>query len=195
MIKAILFDCFGVLYPDTYWTMANEYLGEDYSGHEQELHDLVKQVDLGHMTRDELWGGFADLVGHTKEEVYQRLENFTGLDTRLLEFIEEHKSTHKIGMISNVGQGFLERMFKEKPADYYFDVIVLSSEVALVKPDVRIYELAAERLGVDTNDCVFIDDLEKNVEGARNAGMHAIQYSNFSDFKRLLRPLIADSDN
>ncbi len=50
MIKALLFDCFGVLYPDTYWTIASKHLGSDYSGREQELHDLVKRVDLGHIT-------------------------------------------------------------------------------------------------------------------------------------------------
>jgi hypothetical protein len=51
-LAAIIFDCFGVLYPDTYWTMADDFLGEELESHRNELHDLVRQVDLGHITRE-----------------------------------------------------------------------------------------------------------------------------------------------
>lgn len=182
MIKAIIFDCFGVLYPDTYWAMASEYLGTELDAHRSNLHDLVRQVDLGLITRDELWARFANMVGKDKDEIYQRLKEFGGLDSRLLKFIEHHKGTHKIGMISNVGQGFIERMFVDKPATDYFDSIVLSSDVGLVKPDVKIYELSANQLGVELSECVFTDDLQKNVDGAINAGMQAIKFDNYEKF-------------
>lgn len=190
MIKAILFDCFGVLYPDTYWTMADEYLGSKLALKRDELHDLVKQVDLGIITRDQLWHRFAELVGVSVDEVYKRLQEFAGLDQRLLTFIDDHRSQYKFGMISNVGHGFLERMFIDRPAEDYFDVIVLSSDVGLVKPDRRIYELASKRLDVDTDECVFIDDLEKNVIGAREAGMQAIHYTGFNPFLTEIKKLI-----
>ncbi len=182
MIKAIIFDCFGVLYPDTYWAMASEYLGAELDSHRAKLHDLVRQVDLGLITRDQLWANFGDIVGKSKDEVYGRLEDFAGLDSRLLKFIDEHKSSYKIGMISNVGQGFIERMFIKKPALSYFDSIVLSSDVGLVKPDIKIYELSAGQLDVKPAECVFIDDLQKNVDGAINAGMQAIRYENYEKF-------------
>jgi HAD superfamily hydrolase (TIGR01509 family) len=85
-------------------------------------------------------------------------------------------------MISNVGKGFIERMFVDKPAEYYFDSIVLSSEVRLVKPDVRIYRMCASKLGVDEQNCVFVDDSITNVEGAIKAGMAGIQYKNYTKF-------------
>lgn len=190
MIKAIIFDCFGVLYPDTYWAMASEYLGKNLDSKRQDLSALVKQVDLGSITRDELWANFADLVGSDKESVYKRLKEFSGLDSRLLKFIEDKKSIYKIGMISNVGQGFIERMFTEKPASEYFDSLVLSSEVGLVKPDSRIYELSASQLGCKTDECVFIDDLEKNVAGAINAGMKSFQYVNYEDFIEKIEAIV-----
>lgn len=182
MIKAIIFDCFGVLYPDTFWTMAEEYLGESLQEKRQQLSDLVQQVDLGFITRDGLWARFAEIVGSDKESVYQRLQEFGGLDKRLLKFIEDKKSDYKIGMISNVGQGFIERMFVEKSATEYFDSIILSSSVGLVKPDRRIYELSARELGVEPEQCVFIDDLQKNADGAVGAGMRAIKYDSFAKF-------------
>ena len=93
-------------------------------------------------------------------------------------------------MISNVGRGFLERMFTDKPAEYYFDTIVLSSDVNLVKPDRRIYELTAVRLNLDSSECVFIDDLEPNVRGAEKAGMKALQYRSFDTFLKQIEPLL-----
>lgn len=190
MIRALLFDCFGVLYPDTYWTMADEYLGSQLPSKRDDLHDLVRQVDLGSITRDQLWHRFATLVGVHADDVYKRLQEFAGLDQRLLSFIDDHKNEYKFGMISNVGHGFLERMFVDRPADDYFDEITLSSDVGLVKPDERIYLITAERLGVRPEECVFIDDLETNVEGAKRAGMHAICYKGYNDFMGEIEALL-----
>ncbi len=55
-----------------------------------------------------------------------------------------------------------------------FDDLVISGEVGLRKPDPAIYRLAAERLAVAPEDCVFVDDLERNVEVARELGMIGI---------------------
>lgn len=55
-----------------------------------------------------------------------------------------------------------------------FDVLVISAEVGLRKPDPEIYELACERIGLPPHRCAFVDDLPRNVEVARELGMHAI---------------------
>jgi putative hydrolase of the HAD superfamily len=51
---------------------------------------------------------------------------------------------------------------------------VISGEVGLHKPQPEIFLLAAERLGVDPAECVFVDDLRENVAGAEEVGMTAI---------------------
>jgi putative hydrolase of the HAD superfamily len=55
-----------------------------------------------------------------------------------------------------------------------FDQIVISAEVGLHKPQPEIYLLAAERLAVEPAECVFVDDLRENCEGAEAIGMTAI---------------------
>jgi putative hydrolase of the HAD superfamily len=55
-----------------------------------------------------------------------------------------------------------------------FDAAVISAEVALHKPQPEIYLLAAERLGVDPGDCVFVDDLRENCAGAEAVGMTSL---------------------
>jgi HAD superfamily hydrolase (TIGR01509 family) len=55
-----------------------------------------------------------------------------------------------------------------------FDAVVISSEVALRKPDPAIYELAAERIGLTTGACVYVDDLAPNLKPARALGMATV---------------------
>jgi putative hydrolase of the HAD superfamily len=57
-----------------------------------------------------------------------------------------------------------------------FDAIVISGEVGLRKPEPEIYALAARRLGVEPDQCVFVDDLAPNVRGAEAAGMVGVHH-------------------
>ena len=57
-----------------------------------------------------------------------------------------------------------------------FDDIVVSAEIGEVKPDAAIYERLLARNGLAASDCLFIDDVERNVDGARAVGMAAIQF-------------------
>jgi len=58
-----------------------------------------------------------------------------------------------------------------------FDVCVVSGHVGVVKPDPRIYRILFERVGVEPEELVFVDDSLRNVEAARALGMAAIHYS------------------
>jgi epoxide hydrolase-like predicted phosphatase len=55
-----------------------------------------------------------------------------------------------------------------------FDAVVISAEVGLRKPDREIFLLAADRIDVPPEECVFVDDLLPNAEGARAIGMEAV---------------------
>lgn len=57
-----------------------------------------------------------------------------------------------------------------------FRGIVVSGEVGTMKPHRRIFELLLERHGLRAADCLFVDDAEKNVEGARAAGLRAVRF-------------------
>jgi putative hydrolase of the HAD superfamily len=78
----------------------------------------------------------------------------------------------RTGLVSNTwGSPPAER---RRQIDGLFDVVVRSDEVAMRKPEPGIYLLAAERLGLDPRECVFVDDLAQNVDGARAVGMEGI---------------------
>jgi len=60
------------------------------------------------------------------------------------------------------------------PVDELFDVVVDSSVVGLRKPDPAVYRLTCERLGLPPEECIFVDDLECNVDAAAALGMETV---------------------
>ena len=56
----------------------------------------------------------------------------------------------------------------------YFDAIVSADDVAVGKPDPAIFLLAAQRVGVEPERCIVVEDAHVGVEGARRAGMHTV---------------------
>ena len=77
----------------------------------------------------------------------------------------------RTGLISNsMGAGRYDRStFPE-----LFDGVVISGDEGMHKPEPEIYELGCERVGLAPADCVFVDDLRENCEGAEAVGMTAV---------------------
>jgi putative hydrolase of the HAD superfamily len=61
--------------------------------------------------------------------------------------------------------------------DDLFDAVVISDRVGLRKPDPRIFRLTAEKLGLPPGDCLFVDDTEHNLPGARDLGMGTVFFT------------------
>jgi 2-haloacid dehalogenase len=58
----------------------------------------------------------------------------------------------------------------------WFDEIIISGEVGLVKPDKAIFELLLERIGYSASDCLYIDDHDRNVKTAQDLGFQTIHF-------------------
>jgi putative hydrolase of the HAD superfamily len=98
------------------------------------------------------------------------------LDAELVALIRSLRSYLKTALLSNFPAS-LRALLTELGLTDAFDVIVISGEVGVVKPDARIYHLAAERLRVPAADCLFVDDFVENVVGARGAGMQTFHFA------------------
>jgi epoxide hydrolase-like predicted phosphatase len=81
----------------------------------------------------------------------------------------------RTALLTNISRG-AEAMWRSViPVDELFDVITDSSLVGLRKPDPRIFELTCERLGVAPDRCLFVDDIQCNVDAAAALGMETIR--------------------
>jgi 2-haloacid dehalogenase len=68
-------------------------------------------------------------------------------------------------------------------------MVVVSGEVGMIKPDPRIYRLLLDRCGIDPRRAVFIDDVAANVEAARRLGLHGIVFAGPDALRRELAGL------
>jgi len=77
-----------------------------------------------------------------------------------------------LALLSNAPSSFA-RFAERQEWLRHFRVHVFSGDVGIAKPDPGIFELLVTRLGADPADCVFFDDRQSNVDGARAAGLRA----------------------
>jgi putative hydrolase of the HAD superfamily len=92
----------------------------------------------------------------------------------------------KIGLLSNATP-YLEVLIEQYELTDLFDVIVNSALVGLRKPDPEIYRLTLARLKLEPQQCLFVDDKERNTEVAQALGMEAVAFRSAADLERQLR--------
>lgn len=112
-----------------------------------------------------------------------------GFDAELLEYILQLKSHYKIGMLSNVGKGSLQRLFAPEVLATHFDVALSSGDIGIAKPRAGAFATVAEQLGVPPEHCIMIDDTPAYCTAARAAGMQAIDYWSLLQLRRELAQL------
>jgi putative hydrolase of the HAD superfamily len=140
-----------------------------------------KAVEVGEGTED-VWIEAAkrkldEFAGRVLPEIgEERTTMWRTLDADVVRLIRRLGARYDVGLLSNATPRLEDELRDYHGIGDLFKVIVNSSRVGVAKPDVRIYRLAAERMGVEPSACVHIDDLEHNVEGARQAGFYGIHH-------------------
>lgn len=116
-------------------------------------------------------------------------ENFREIEgTR--QIIEKLKSNgFKLGLISVHGKEWID--YANQKFDYHrlFDSVMYSFEIALSKPDKKAYRLMMEKLDSKPEECIFIDDQQKNLDPAIELGMKAILFKNAGQLEKDLRQM------
>jgi FMN phosphatase YigB (HAD superfamily)/DNA-binding XRE family transcriptional regulator len=103
----------------------------------------------------------------------------------LLDWASQH---YRIGLLSNIMPGFIAQMRERlilPEVDY--DVIIDSSEVGVLKPEAKIYEIAAEKAGCKPEDILLIDDSRANLIAAEKAGWHVLWFDDYHPEESIVR--------
>ena len=136
--------------------------------------DLLRQLERGEITGEEFSPRFGDLLGvEDTDGLTHRLFAEVGPDQKMLDAVKEAKRAGvRTGLISN-SWGDRDQYDRDSFPEM-FDAVVISGEVGMHKPQPEIFRLGAERVGLPPEECVFVDDLKENCEGAEAVGMTAI---------------------
>lgn len=170
------------------WKPFSETVFEKDSEAYKEAVDAMKAANLGFTSHSEFRSRLSKLSGLPLDEVSARLDGSV-LDERMLDVIRHYKPTYKIGMLSNISPDRLQTFFSPEQLAL-FDALVLSYEIRVMKPYPEAYEIAAAKLGLLPEECIFIDDLERNTLAAEELGMKTIVFKEFAQFEQDLAKLL-----
>jgi putative hydrolase of the HAD superfamily len=137
-------------------------------------YELLCELECGRVPEAGFEAGFAELLGVAPGGLIDRL--FAGMrpDAAMVETVRAARGAGiRTALLSNSwGQDRYDRELLGE----LFDAWVISGEVGIRKPDPAIYPLAAERLGLAPEACVFVDDIPGNLKPARALGMATIAH-------------------
>lgn len=192
MIKAIIFDCFGVLVVDALGAILNELRVSD-SAKADKIIAILDRVIRNKIPVRESQVLIADLLDMDTDAYIEYLQSGQVRNTMLLDYIAELKKDYKTAMLSNVSNNGLAKLFTDAELEAHFDVVVASGNIGFAKPEARAYEITADQLGVRLDECVMIDDRDEYCEGAAHVGMHVIKYENFDQMQQGLTALLVSN--
>ncbi len=194
MIKAIIFDVGGVLIR-TEDPLPRRRLEERLGLSSGQAEFIVfnsergRSAQFGQLTSAQLWAGVQDELGLDGEGLRQFRSEFFGgdvLDRALIAFIRRLRSRYTTAIISNYMDELPTLLRDVHAVDDAFDLIVVSSQEKIMKPDSEIFLRTLERLNLRPEETIFIDDFAHNVEGARAVGMKAIHFGPGTDLQAAL---------
>lgn len=172
-IKAIIFDCFGVMIKS-----GHNLLRQDFPELVNLVDNLQAKSDMGLLTRYDFNQAVAEKTGLTAKDIEDRYWGSNKYNYPVVEMAENYKivGNFKLGLLSNISRDWMGEILSFFDEKKLFDEVILSGDINIVKPDPRIFMLMAEKLNLRPEECIMIDDVADNINGARIAGMHGVVF-------------------
>lgn len=199
MIKAILFDFDGVLTTDATGSQSIcNYIckktGLEAELFKKEYYKYNDNLLYGKINHENIWGKLCEEL-HTKIDINILYESFinTPIDDKMVEFVNKLKQqNYKIGMVTDNKKDRIDEIAKYYDWNKIFDSITVSAEVGSGKDCNEIFIKTIECLNVNADECIFIDNQEKNLIIPKIMGMNVIY---FDHEKRNYEQLIQEFKN
>lgn len=195
MIKNIIFDMGNVLLQYDPGVCLRHFVEqeEDRALIRRELFEGPEWVegDLGHITDEERFDGVSKRV---PERLHRELKACTEQWHMCMQPVAGAKEFcgyarekgYRIFVLSNASSSFYQYFQRFAPLDY-FDGIVVSCDIHMIKPDVRIYQYLLDKYHLKPEKSFFIDDMPENVAGAKKAGIRgAVFHGDFTEIRKSL---------
>ncbi len=211
-IKAVLWDLDDTLYSRveaarlTFFGMFREhlYIDRPESFIEEAVNYMMTQVKRNSMIHEDAFNALLEKYPPDKPYIrdncvdyyFNHISEFAKPYSVQMDIVKRLRAMGvKTAIVTNIPNGRAQSQRDKISAlgiAECFDVILVSAELGIHKPDRRIYDYAAELLGVKNSECLFVgDDPHSDVQGAINADMDVVFLDNFGDGEGLFdSPLV-----
>lgn len=192
MIKRIFFDLDGVLTTDKTGSFTtSKYFAEKLGINFKEVFEYNKKfdgdTDSGKISNLDAWKKTCEKFGveFNPNYLYEAFIS-TPIDEKMVQYAIQLKDKCKVGIISDNSVERANSIIEKNNWSDIFDVIVISDEVRCTKKETRIFEISAQRAKVNPEECIFIDNKQKNIEVSKVAGMKGIYFDDaIRDYEKL----------
>jgi HAD superfamily hydrolase (TIGR01549 family) len=191
MIKALIFDCFGVFYTDPVFAYMRDPNTLKEIG--QSLHKLDELAARGELPKSDFIDLAKVLLNKSQEDIERQFFVGSDLNSDLVDFAKKARKNYKTALLSNIGADMMGGFFPQLLLDELFDVTILSGAVKMAKPDPEIYQLVCDRLNIRLDEAVMIDDSANSIETADKLGMHSILYKDYAKFLDDITQILAQT--
>lgn len=123
-------------------------------------------------------------------EVFNEMEASASIDQQIVDYITLLKQQYKIALLSNFPKGIENYLANRFHIEHLFDAVVSSYNIQKKKPSLDAYHHASNQIALKPNECLFVDDSERNVLAAIEIGMQGIVFKNFNDFREQLESIL-----
>lgn len=167
----------------------------DLAAVQSAMREVSDAVGIGEMGVDDLHEYFVEHLGATQDfDLF--LNAFCAGEARDEDALAyavdiQSRSGVTVGIISNTNEGHVRWLDTYVPELKRLDLVMMSNEVGMAKPDPAIYLLALDLLGIDAEKAIFVDDLEENVAAARALGMAGIVHAEWGRTRPVLEDWLA----
>lgn len=170
---------------------SSPYTPEQIANIVDENFKLLRAFGTGRISPKEFFKEVSDKLQLSTdfESYFSVYNNVFALKPDVIKTLAKLKAKYRLILLSNTDVkhvGFIKKKF---PEIFFFDDYVLSYEVGWMKPDPQIYQIALEKAKAEAGECVFIDDLEENIEVAAKIGIHTILFTPQTNLDAELRQL------
>ena len=200
-VKAIIFDLGGVVVDLDFSNFYNSVITQSPLNKPQTpiMLEFFRQSDIyhqGNMTDDEFYQLACDLLQVCMLDQTEFFKSFNSIisdiNLDVIELIKKIRDTNKYKLIalSNVNSSHWDFILKKNWQFLsYFDELILSHEIHLIKPDPKVFKFAIQKAGCKPQQIVFIDDGLNNIRSAKQLGIIGIKYTNLDDLIEELKNL------
>ncbi len=191
MIKIIAIDFGGV-----YFTWSDKkavkdlckITGADSKSVRSSMHKHIKKLHVLAITEKQYWHRFCKDIGkNINHRLLQKtIESQCKPIYPVIRFVEQLRKNYKIALVSNFTP-LLDDYDKKYHFYKNFDYLLSSHMVRLRKPHAPIFKLLIKRTKAKPEEIIFIDDLQRNINGAKKVGIKTILFKNLKQLKKELK--------
>lgn len=178
--KWIIFDMMGVIFKvgdDTNDLLVPYVQSINKDCDRETINEVYLDASLGNITSTRFWEILKAADGSNYLEIEKRyLDTYLIIDEQFIEIAKKLSKDYNLAILSNDVCEWGSYLREKFCLNDFVSISVISGDVRCRKPSKDIYLIALERLGATPQDCVFIDDRDKNLVPAKDLGMQVIKF-------------------